>query len=157
MLKNWWILSKHFIVNYLKRSATQISPWMKFKMLFVDSPRILPLFLAYSLSCHMGTNMNWWIPIIFAMTTKVSSLMLSMLKMLPIWQMFWSLSWFKHAGTHYEVTMSGALMANSPRSWRLQNNVTSSKYLVMHAFRDHWILVMQYFDAIKIFSSLQDI
>ena len=39
--------------------------------------------------------------------------------------------------SHYEVTMSGALMANSPRSWRLQNNVTSSKYLVMHAFRDH--------------------
>ena len=41
---------------------------------------------------------------------------------------------------HYEVTMSGALMANYYISWRLENNVMSSKYLVMHALHDHWIL-----------------
>ena len=34
--------------------------------------------------------------------------------------------------THYEVIMSGALMANSPRYWRLQNDVTSSKYSQAH-------------------------
>ena len=38
---------------------------------------------------------------------------------------------------HYEVTMSGALMANYYISWRLENNVMSSKYLVMRALHDH--------------------
>ena len=38
---------------------------------------------------------------------------------------------------HYEVTMSGALMANYYISWRLKNNVMSSKYLVMRALHDH--------------------
>ena len=40
-------------------------------------------------------------------------------------------------GSHYEVTMSGTLMANYYISWRLENNVMSSKYLVMHALNDH--------------------
>ena len=38
---------------------------------------------------------------------------------------------------HYEVAMSGALMANYSISWRLENNVMSSKYLVMRALHDH--------------------
>ena len=38
---------------------------------------------------------------------------------------------------HYEVTMSGALMANYYISWRLENNVMSSKYLVMRTLHDH--------------------
>ena len=38
---------------------------------------------------------------------------------------------------HYEVTMSGALMANYYISWRLKNNVMSSKYLVMRLLHDH--------------------
>ena len=38
---------------------------------------------------------------------------------------------------HYEVTMSGALMANYYISWRLKNNVMSSKYLVTCMLRDH--------------------
>ena len=41
---------------------------------------------------------------------------------------------------YYEVTMSGALMANYYMSWRLENNVTSSKYLFMRAFHDRRIL-----------------
>ena len=38
---------------------------------------------------------------------------------------------------HYEVTMSGMLMANYYISWRLKTNVMSSKYLVMRVLRDH--------------------
>ena len=44
------------------------------------------------------------------------------------------------AALHYEVTMSGVLMANYYLSWRLKNNVMSSKYLVTRVLRDHWIL-----------------
>ena len=38
---------------------------------------------------------------------------------------------------HYEVTMSGELMANFYISWKLENNVMSSKYLVMRSLHDH--------------------
>ena len=38
---------------------------------------------------------------------------------------------------HYQVTMSCALMAFYYISWRLENNVMSSKYLVMRALHDH--------------------
>ena len=43
---------------------------------------------------------------------------------------------------HYKVTMSGALMADYHISWRLKNNVTSSKYFVTRTFHDCWNLIV---------------
>ena len=118
MLQNLSLPSKNFIVNSLKRNTTKTSPKMKFKMWFLDLPRIPQLFHEYSLLCHMETNMNWWMPITIAMTMKVSSLMLSLLEMLPIWQMLWSLSWFKHAGNSWLVCkkFQKYLNKNSPKT-----------------------------------------
>ena len=64
--------------------------------------------------------------------------MLSMMKQSLIWKTdrlsLFFFDFFALWG-HYEVTMSGALMANYYISWRLENIVTSSKYCIikMHA------------------------